>query len=144
VLGTVGGRLLRFVSLDKVGAPVAAAINNLNPFISTALAVVFLGERVTLPILAGTAVIVFGTVLLSSSGRYVGFQTRHLAYPILGATCFGIVAIIRKIGLCHTGPLFGLAINVTTALLVFTAFLWLTGQRQAWCARAGVCGILFW
>jgi drug/metabolite transporter (DMT)-like permease len=144
VLGTVGGRLLRFVSLDKVGAPVAAAINNLNPFISTALAVVFLGERVTLPILAGTAVIVFGTVLLSSSGRYVGFQTRHLAYPILGATCFGIVAIIRKIGLRHTGPLFGLAINVTTALLVFTAFLWLTGQRQAWCARAGVCGILFW
>ena len=131
LIGTIGGRLLRFVSIGKVGASVAAAIFNLNPFISTALAIAFLGEQVTLPILAGTAVVVLGTVLLSVSGRYIGFRAVHLLYPFLGASCFGIVAIIRKIGLRHTGPLFGLAINVTTALVVFSAFLLLSGKRRA-------------
>ena len=54
--------LFRFVSIEKVGASVAAAITNLNPFIATGLAILLLGERVTLPILLGTLVIVLGTV----------------------------------------------------------------------------------
>jgi transporter family protein len=136
LIGTVAGRLLRFVSIDKVGASVAAAINNLNPFISTALAIVFLGEQVTVPILTGTAVIVLGTVLLSASGRQVGFRPLHLLYPFLSATCFGVVAIIRKIGLSHTGPLFGLAINVTAALITFSLFLGAIGHwRTMVCTR---------
>jgi drug/metabolite transporter, DME family len=86
---------------------------------------------VTLPILAGTTVIVAGTVLLSLSGRRVGFRPRHLAYPFLSAACFGIVAIIRKMGLSQTGPLFGSAVNITTALIAFSAFLLFSGQRKA-------------
>jgi uncharacterized membrane protein len=35
VVGTAGGRLFRVVAIEKVGAPVAAAINNLSPFIPT-------------------------------------------------------------------------------------------------------------
>jgi drug/metabolite transporter, DME family len=128
LIGTVAGRLLHFVGIAKVGASVAAAVNNLNPFISTALAIVFLGEQVTVPILTGTAVIVLGTVLLSASGRQVGFRALHLLYPLLSATCFGVVAIIRKIGLSHTGPLFGLAINTTAALLAFSLFLGVIGH----------------
>ena len=128
LIGTVAGRLLRFVGIDKVGASVSAAINNLHPFISTALAIVFLGEQVTVPILTGTAVIVLGTMLLSASGRQVGFRALHLLYPFVSATCFGVVAIIRKIGLSHTGPLFGFAINVTAALLAFSLFLGLIGH----------------
>lgn len=123
LLGTVAGRFLRFLSIDKVGAPVAAAINNLNPFISTGLAIVLLGERVTLPIIAGTSVIVLGTILLSLSGRYVGFRPAQLAYPFLSAFCFGAVAIVRKLGLTHAHPVFGFAVNVTTAFIAFTAYL---------------------
>ena len=131
VLGTVVGRLFRFVSIEAVGAPVAASITNLNAFIAVGLAILFLGERVTLPILAGTLVIVLGTVLLSLSGRRVGFRLRHLIYPFLCASCFGAVAIIRKVGLSQTGPLFGSAINVTTALIAFTTFLLVSGNQQA-------------
>jgi len=40
-----------------------------------------------------------GTILLSMSGRYVGFRPVHLLYPFLSAFCFGAVAIIRKLGL---------------------------------------------
>jgi uncharacterized membrane protein len=137
IIGTAGGRLLRFVSIEKVGAPVAAAIINLNPFIASALAILVLGEHVTLPMLAGTGVIVLGTTLLSLSGRQVGFQPRDLFYPLLSASCFGAVAIIRKLGLSHAGPLFGSAVNITTALITFTAFLLASGNRQvlAWHGR---------
>lgn len=131
LIGTVVGRFMRFVAIEKVGAPVAASINNLNPFISTGLAILLLGERVTLPILVGTAVIVFGTALLSLSGKVVGFKFRHLVYPFLAASCFGAVAILRKLGLSQTGPLFGAAVNTTTAMIAFTAFLFASGNRQA-------------
>ena len=45
--------------------PISAALINLNPLVSTGLAVLLLGEHVTLPILAGTVVIIAGTTLLS-------------------------------------------------------------------------------
>src|SRR5262249_18145080 len=130
LLGTVAGRFLRFRGIEKVGAPVAASINNLSPFISTGLAILLLGERLTLPILAGTCVIVLGTILLSLSGRVVGFRPLHLGYPLLSAFCFGVVAIIRKLGLSYAPPVFGLAINVTTAFIAFTVYLMVTGNLR--------------
>ena len=74
LIGTTGGRLLRFVSIEKVGASISAALINLNPLVSTGLAVLLLGEHVTLPILAGTVVIVAGTTLLSIGGRRLGMR----------------------------------------------------------------------
>jgi uncharacterized membrane protein len=128
LVGTVGGRFTRFIGIDKVGASVASAINNLNPFIAAGLAIVFLGEQVTLPILAATVVIVLGTILLSLSGRQVGFRPLHLIYPFTAAFCFGVVGVIRKLGLSETGPIYGSAVNMTTALIVFTAFLLISGN----------------
>ena len=131
VVGTAAGRLFRVAAIEKVGAPVAAAILNLSPFISTGLAILLLGERVTLPILLGTLVIVFGTVLLSLSGKYVGFRVRHLIYPFLSASCFGVVAIFRKLGLGHAGPLFDSAVNNTAAMVAATTFVLVSGNRGA-------------
>jgi uncharacterized membrane protein len=80
---------------------------------------------------AGTGLIVLGTIILSLSGRQVGFRPRHLIYPLTAASCFGGVAIIRKLGLSQMGPIFGAAVNMTTALIVFTAFLAVSGNAQA-------------
>ena len=131
VVGTAAGRLFRVAAIEKVGAPVAAAILNLSPFISTGLAILLLGERVTLPILLGTLVIVVGTILLSLSGKYVGFRVRHLSYPFLSASCFGLVAIVRKLGLGHAGPLFDSAVNNTAAMVAATTFVLVSGNRGA-------------
>jgi uncharacterized membrane protein len=131
VVGTAGGRLFRVVAIEKVGAPVAAAINNLSPFIATGLAILCLGERVTVPILLGTLVIVLGTILLSLSGKQGGFRVRHLLYPLLSASCFGVVAIIRKMGLGHAGPLFDSAVNITAAMVAATTFVLVSGKRGA-------------
>ncbi|MBI2217299.1 MAG: DMT family transporter [Candidatus Rokubacteria bacterium] len=137
LIGTVAGRLLRFISIEKVGASISAALMNLHPFVSTGLAILLLGERVTPPIIVGTLVIVLGTTLLSLGGRSVGFRPWHLALPVLSATCFGVVAILRKVGLGEMGPITGSAINVTTALIAFTAFLVASGQPRAMAAGRG-------
>ena len=131
VVGTAGGRLFRVAAIEKVGAPVAASINNLSPLIATGMAILFLGEQVTVPMFMGTVVILLGTVLLSLSGKYVGFCARHLIYPFLSASCFGVVAIIRKLGLEQAGPLFDAAINVTAALVASTAFVLASGNTPA-------------
>jgi uncharacterized membrane protein len=135
LVGTVAGRLLRFVAIEKVGASIAAALTNLNPLVAAGLAILLLGERVTVPIVAGTVVIVLGTVLLSIGGRHLGFRPRQLALPLLSAACFGVVAILRKLGLSQMGAVVGSAINVTTALIVFTALLVAFGRRDAMACR---------
>src|SRR5262249_2478763 len=130
-LGTTGGRLFRVIAIEKVGAPVAASIGNLTPLMSTGLAILLLGEHVTLPIIMGTLVIVLGTVLLSQSGKHVGFLPQHLVYPFVSAACFAVVAIIRKLGLFHAGPLFGSAVNMAAAMITSTTFVLATGNRDA-------------
>ena len=128
LIGTTGGRLFRVFAIQKVGAPVAAAVNNMTPLVASGLAILFLGERVTPPIVAGTLVIVLGTILLSLSGRLVGFRVRDLSYPFIAASCFGIVQILRKLGLASAGPLLGATINVTAALIAVTAIVAASGN----------------
>jgi drug/metabolite transporter, DME family len=130
IIGTVAGRFLRFMAIERLGAAIASPLNNLNPLVSTGLAIVLLGERVTVPILAGTVVIIAGATLLSMGGRQVGFRARYLALPILSAVCFGTVAIFRKLALADIGAIAGTAINVTTALVVFSSFLIASGDRR--------------
>src|SRR2546427_7135511 len=92
LIGTVGGRLLRFFAIEKVGASIAAALINLNPFVASALAIALLGEHITLPIVVGTVVIVAGGPLLSIGGKRLRFRSRQLALPLLSAVCFWVVS----------------------------------------------------
>ena len=131
LIGTVGGRLLRFFGIEMVGASITAALMNLSPLVSSALAILLLGERVTVPLLVGTLVIVGGTTLLSSGGRRHGVRPRQLLIPLLSAVCFGVVAVLRKIGLDGVAPIPGFAVNVTAALVAFTAFLLASRQTGA-------------
>jgi drug/metabolite transporter, DME family len=135
LIGTVAGRVLRFFAIDAVGASITGAFMNVTPLVSSGLAILVLGERVTAPIVVGTLVIVAGATLLSAGGRSLGVRPAQLLLPILAATCFGIVAILRKIGLSGMAPVPGTAVNVTTALVVFTGFLVASGQRRAMVCR---------
>ena len=140
LVGTVAGRLLRFVSIERVGPSIAAALGNLHPLFSATFAILLLGERVTVPIVVGTVVIVTGTSVLSLGPQRVGFRRAYLALPIFSAACFGLVAVLRKVGLGHVGPVLGSAINVTTAFVAFTAFLAASGRHRAFAARGETLG----
>jgi uncharacterized membrane protein len=129
LLGTVGGRLTRFFAIERVGASVAAAVLNMTPLIATVLAILLLDEEVTMPIVVGTIVIVAGTVLLSGSGARLGFKPWMILIPLFSSTCFGIVQVIRKVALAETGPVMGTAVNLTTALIGFSAVMIASGHR---------------
>jgi uncharacterized membrane protein len=131
LIGTVAGRMLRFLAIEAVGASVSAGFMNLTPLVSSGLAILLLGERVTVPVVVGTLVIVVGTTLLSTGGRRLGVRPALLWLPALSATCFGVVAILRKLGLSGAAPIPGAAVNVSTALIAFTTFLLGTGQARA-------------
>jgi drug/metabolite transporter, DME family len=135
LIGTVAGRLLRFLSIEIVGPSIAAALTNLHPLVSAALAIALLGERVTLPIVTGTVVIVLGTSLLSVGGQRAGFRPWQIGLPLLSAVCFGVVSVMRKAGLSDTGAITGSAINVTTALVAFTTFLLASGRGYQMACR---------
>jgi uncharacterized membrane protein len=135
LIGTMGGRLLRFIGIETVGASITAALMNLSPLVSSALAIVLLGEHVTLAVLVGTLVIVAGTTLLSSGGASTGVRPRQLVIPLLSAVCFGVVAVLRKIGLAGMAPIPGFAVNVTAALIAFTTFLLASRQAGAMACR---------
>lgn len=135
LIGTVGGRLTRFLAIEKVGATVTAAVGSVTPLIASFLAILLLGEFVTLPILMGTAVIVIGTVLLSTSGQRLGFRPWQIVLPLASATCFGIVQIIRKVGLDDMGPVLGTCINLTAAAIAFTAVMLASGHRGIYACR---------
>jgi len=129
LIGTVGGRLLRFMSIETVGASISAALINLSPLVASTLAIAVLGERVTAPIVVGTLVIVGGTTLLSAGGRASGVRAAALVLPLMSAVCFGVVAVLRKIGLAGMAPIPGFAVNITAALIAYTAFL--VASRQS-------------
>jgi len=135
LIGTFGGRVLRFISIEAVGASMSAALINLSPLIASVLAILILGERVTVPIVIGTLVIVVGTTLLSAGGRSTGIRSVALLLPLTSALCFGVVAILRKIGLMGMTPVFGFAVNVTAALVAYTAFLLASRQRAMMLCR---------
>jgi drug/metabolite transporter, DME family len=131
LIGTVAGRLLRFFSIEAVGASITAGFMNVTPLVASGLAILLLGERLTAPIGIGTFVIVIGSTLLSTGGQRLGLRPAQLLLPTLSATCFGVVAILRKLGLSGMGAVPGTAVNVTTALVAFTGFLVASGQGGA-------------
>ena len=135
LIGTVGGRLLRFISIETVGASISAALINLSPLVASALAIGVLGEHVTVPIVVGTLVIVGGTTLLSVGGRATGVRAAALVLPLMSAVCFGVVAVLRKIGLSGMAPIPGFAVNVTAALIAYTTLL--IAARQSALMRCG-------
>jgi DME family drug/metabolite transporter len=135
LIGTVAGRVLRFIAIEAVGASITGAFANVTPLVSSALAILLLGEAVTIPVVLGTLVIVAGATLLSFGGRSLGVRPVQLWLPILSATCFAIVAILRKIALGGMAPVPGTAVNVTTALVVFTGYLLASGQAGAMACR---------
>ena len=123
--GAVGasfGKIFYYYGIDTVGVSKSVSIKNSSPILTTILAVVILGERVTLPLAAGVVLIVAGIILLTRvQDRTEGSpnQIAYFLYPLLSAFCFGINPIVKKIGVSTVSvPTFGALITQTTALLV--------------------------
>jgi drug/metabolite transporter (DMT)-like permease len=60
----VGGRLLNFVAVSKIGVSRSSPIVGASPLIATALAVLLAGESLNTPIIVGTIAIISGIAIV--------------------------------------------------------------------------------
>jgi len=127
VIGTALARLASFGGIDRVGASINSAGISTRPLFATALALVFLGEGISLGVGAGIGVLVGGLVLLSLSqgGDRGGWSATDLLFPLGAAAGFATADVIRRFGLTTTGAtaLHGVTINETAGVLALGAYV---------------------
>ena len=126
------GRRWMYLAIEKIGASPAAAIKNAAPVITTALAILFLGERVSLLHWLAIVTIVAGITLITWQK---GLGARHmLSVGVLAALgsalSYGVRPLFLKYGLDAANlPLTGALIGAVAAL-VYAAVL--TPNSELW------------
>ncbi|MFQ5902548.1 MAG: EamA family transporter [Candidatus Binatia bacterium] len=136
MVGASFGKIFYYKGIDKVGASKAISIKNSSPILTTLLAVIFLGEELTLPIAVGVVLIVGGIVALTrvETKREEGpRRIRYLLYPLIAAVCFGINPVFKKIGVDTASlPTLGALITQSTALIMMLTAGRLVKIRPKW------------
>jgi len=126
------GRRWMYLAIEKIGASPAAAIKNAAPVITTALAILFLGERVSLLHWLAIVTIVAGITLITWR-KGIGAR-QMLSVGVLAALgsalSYGVRPLFLKYGLDAANlPLTGALIGAVAAL-VYAAVL--TPNSELW------------
>jgi DME family drug/metabolite transporter len=135
-LGPCISRFLLYVGIDRVGASIAAPLSEIKPLFAAIAAVLILGERLFTSIALGTILIVLGvvTISLEESGGLIEkrWSKRDLIFPILAGIGFGVVHVLRKMGLNGVPePIVGVTMQNASALAFFPMlFLAQRGQQK--------------
>lgn len=99
----VSGRLLNFLSIERVGVSTTTSIISLEPIIVTILASVFLAEHFSVIVYAAIMVTVLGVVIIgrssSTKSEKTNFNKWSLVLPFSTAFCYSSSDILKKEGL---------------------------------------------
>ena len=100
VLSPFCTQILLFISANKVGISRASPLRNTTPLFAGIVAVLWLGETVTVAIATGTLLIIFGASLLGmrDSEQAVPYQPIYLLLPVMAAFLGGFASPMRKHG----------------------------------------------
>ena len=99
--GTLVARIMQIDAIGRMGASVAAPLSNISAIFSSAFAVFFLSESMTLAIAAGTLLSVVGVFTLSYKGGGPKWPKSYALIPIGSSLFFGIGTVARKYGLVY-------------------------------------------
>ena len=137
-------------SLQAPGGQVSvnAAIYRLNLAVAAVLAIVFLGESVTAPKVAGLVLAVTAVLLLTeTSARRATPSARGIGWAGVATVAFGLVLFLYKVAVGLGAPPALLILGQFSSLTII-AFCWATWReggvrftRAIW-THAPVCGVL--
>jgi drug/metabolite transporter, DME family len=112
-------RLFTYAGIHYVGASRGTTLRGAHPLFGTGLAIIFLGEQASLPVIAGTVLIVGGITLISwqTEAQRATFRWLHIGYPLGAAFLAGISHPLRRyaLGLANE-PLYLAAVIGVVAL----------------------------
>ncbi len=133
ISGLIGqglGDAIFVVSMKRIGAARAMPISSIQPLITTALAVVFLGERVTWFMGGGTLLVLAGVYLLAfpygplSRVRqlFASADRLGLALALGTAGCWAVSAVILKAALDSIDVLSAALVRMAVAAILLFGF----------------------
>jgi drug/metabolite transporter, DME family len=134
-------RLCTYTAIFYMGASRGSTVRGSHPLFSTSLAILFLGEQVTIWIILGTLLIVVGVALISwqPESERGSYKWWYLAFPLGAAFLAGVSHPLRRyaLGLANE-PLFFAAVVGMVSLAWMAAYLLLPvkGERPVWHRRA--------
>ena len=126
-------RLLSYKGIDSLGVAITDPIRATTPLFSAAMAIIFLGEKITLPIIAATLMIIAGITLLSwrSGSMELAGSAVFLWYPIAASALAGATQVVRKFGLAAVPhPFLAAAVTATSSFVVSVVTLWYVEKSQ--------------
>jgi drug/metabolite transporter (DMT)-like permease len=131
VLAIAVGDTIFFESVRALGLARAMTVSMTYPLLAAGLAAVFLGERITLPVIAGSIVILAGLTLIVA-GRSEGPTTpRHFWGGIAGASvaslAWAISVVVLKAPLGEIDAITAQAVRLPVAGLLLWATPWARG-----------------
>jgi uncharacterized membrane protein len=126
-------RLLTYKGIDALGVAITDPIRASTPLFSAVMAIIFLGEQMTLPIIVATLMIIAGIILLSwrsGSMKLVG-SALFLWYPIAASALAGASQVVRKFGLAAVPhPFLAAAVTATSSFFISIVTLWYVEKNQ--------------
>lgn len=126
-------QILLFISANKVGISRASPLRNTTPFFAGLVAVLVLGETVTVAIATGTSLIILGASLLGmkDSETTIPYQPIYLLLPVLAAFLGGFSSPMRKLAysLVDSVPL-AICVVQGGAFVALVLYLLATGKYR--------------
>jgi drug/metabolite transporter, DME family len=126
-------RLLSYKGIDTLGVAITDPIRATTPLFSAMMAIIFLGEKLTLPIVVATLMIMAGITLLSwrNGSMKLAGSAVYLWYPIAASALAGATQVVRKFGLAAVPhPLIAAAVTATSSFVVSILTLWYVERSQ--------------
>jgi len=113
-------RFLTYKGIETLGIALTDPIRATTPLFSAVVAILFLGEQMTLPIGVATLVIIFGITLLSHPGGSVkAIRPAYILYPLLASLLAGCSQVLRKFGMASVPhPFLAAAVTASSSFAV--------------------------
>lgn len=113
-------RFFFFLGADRIGVSRTSTITGTTPIYSVLLAIIFLGEQPRPLMAVGTAMTVFGIILVSlGRDRKAKWRKRDMIFPFSAAIVFAIRDVIARYALAFLpAPVLGAAVASTTAFVL--------------------------
>jgi len=92
------GRLLTLQSYKLMGVAVSSAIVGTSPLLVTIFAILFLGEPLLFPVVAGSALVVAGIALMNMRGGRLSLKANSIHLAAGASLMFAASNIFRKLG----------------------------------------------
>jgi drug/metabolite transporter, DME family len=141
ILAPGAARVLSYKGIETLGLSINTPIVNAESLFAVIMALIFLDEPISLPVVVGILSVVIGLVLLGyETGQrkettvHKKIRYRYLAFPILASVFYGVSVFFRKVGLNEVrSPILGATFTSGTSWLIFTVALMGRGNIKRLC-----------